>query len=159
MLSLCRNIGAAAVLAALVIVQGLVYAAPCYKRSGGNENCRAQGGPPCPMWQAPDTLPCPGSWTPNDLVEQGLHASWPCRAEVVVHDIPKKNATSGNQPEGFMNQGSFTFACTDSKTCEYDTIPLPLPVMVVCKNPVLQLCTSHTVFTAGGANCPETSGR
>ncbi len=155
MLRLCRNVGAAALLAALVIVQGLVYAAPCYKRSGGYEPCLAQGGPDCDIIQAGDTLPCPGSWTLNDLVEAGLDASWPCHASVVVHDIPKKYATSGNEQEGFMEQGYFTFTCTDVKTCEYDFIALPLPVMVVCKAPAFDVCTWYTVFTASGADCPE----
>ncbi len=161
MLSLCRKVAAPVLLAALVIVQGLVYAGPCYQRSGGNKGCLAQGGPDCDFLEPYPSLPCPGTWTAADMAEQGLDPGWECRIRVIDVSIPKKNATSGNEADGFMEQGNFPFACTRFEICSVkdliQTPPYVGPIWVTCGTVVWPVCTTYYIFTAGGAACPESS--
>jgi hypothetical protein len=154
MLRLFRNVGAAALLVALVIVQGLVYAAPCYKRSGGNKGCYAQGGPECQSMTPIPYLPCDGEWSASELAELGWYSGWPCQLKVIVHSVPKNYATSGNEQVGFMEQGFFTFPCSSERSCVKKTT---IFATIKCKILSTDECTQISVFTAHGAACPDSS--
>ena len=155
MFKLSRKLSVMLALTALVVLQGLVYAGPCYVRSGGTVNCLSAGGPHCSTIAA-DGLPCPGgAWSVADAVQEGLNLADPCSLGLVVHQIPTPNATSGNQAVGQMQQGNFSFPCVSVRSCTkggFWLIPVG-PWMTDC-TAVLLGCTSHTVFTAGGAPCP-----
>ena len=155
MLSLCRKVGAPVLLAALVIVQGLVYAGPCYQRSGGNLGCYAQGGPECQSLTPIPYLPCDGEWSAGELAELGWYSGWPCQVKVIVHSIPKNYATSGNEQEGFMEQSFFLFPCSSERTCFKRTT---FYSTIICEIINTTPCTYFSVFTAGGADCPDSSG-
>lgn len=142
-------------LAGLVTIQSIVYAAPCYTRTA-TAKCTSQGGPGCTVIAPVPALPCPGGpWTVADAVVLGLDLGDPCDNTYIDHTIPKDFSVGGNQPSGYLSQGTYTFQCTSEVTCTR-TLVVPIPVTYSCiANPLIP-CSSHSVFTAGGAPCTGT---
>lgn len=151
-------VGAVSLLVGLVSTQLIVYAGQCYRRSGGNDNCVSQGGPNCSAIY-PIGLPCGSEpLTAADCAALGLDIGDQCSGGTVVHNIPKDNSTDGNHPDGYLHQGNYQFTCTSSKSCTKNVVE-PLPITVQCSVDPLVACTSYTVFTAGGGECPESSSQ
>ena len=150
---LYKKVGAVPALIGLMIAQGLVYAAPCYTRTGGTPGCLSLGGPVCSTI-LPVGLPCAGTWTIKQMSDLGLDPNAECSGNIGEYAIPEPNSTSGNEPSGFMTQGNFTFDCTSVQTCDKVVQALPPPILTYCNYNPLRPCTTYTVFTAGGEDCP-----
>lgn len=157
-ISCCRESALVAATLALAVVQGLVYAGPCYTRTGGSPGCYSQGGASCVVINPVPNLPCPGGpWTIKSAIDRGLSIDDPCRTNSLEHATPKDGITSGNQPSGFMQQDDFAFWCSSEQTCTKVVSPY-IPITVNCVGDPPVLCTSITVFTAGGGSCPPPNG-
>ena len=151
MMSRCRVYGLALALIGLVILHGLVYAGPCYIRTGTPSGCYSQGGSACVCINPIPTLACPGGpWPYVDLYDPTA----PCRVYDVEKTLPQNGATDGNQSSGYMNQGYYQFLCSTQQSCTKHVTVLP-PIVITCtaNNPIP--CTFFTIFTAGGAACPD----
>jgi hypothetical protein len=157
-ISRCRALAPVFVLIVLIALQGIVYSGPCYQSTGGNWGCYSQGGLPCEMYVGARTLDCPGGpWTLSDLSAMGRHSDDPCDAYTIEQVVPKANSTSGNEASGYMSQGYYTFDCSKSMNCtRHRELMPPAIVIISCFTTTAKPCTTHTIFTAGGAPCPGT---
>lgn len=144
------------VCAGAVMWQALAYADRCYVRTGESLGCFEQGGSACTQ-VVPIGLPCPGGyWTIADASALGLDLADVCEVDYLEYQTPEEYHTLGDQDEGHLEQGAFDFWCTATRSCDKVTLLDPA-YKVACNPNNPSLCTTITLYTAGGGDCPASS--
>lgn len=127
---------------------GFAIAGPCYEgqwEMPGNcspvVQCGGIGGGP--------TLGCPGVWS---ITDPAININWPCGWSVADEWVPQDYVTSGNEPQGRMDQGEDTFPCRWNVTCTKQLL-FWVPLTYQCV-PTSAICEQTTRWTAVGDACP-----
>jgi hypothetical protein len=117
-------------------------AGPCYKNTfTGNTP------PPACVWNGVPVTATSCNW-------ELFSGPFP-NCDGIIESIATPTGTSGNEPNGLMNQGVGPFTCRVFKSCTTTTIfKLPYGWRTICKPNAVAVHSTAMVFGAIGAVCP-----